>query len=160
MARPVVLQRSRLVPVDFATAMDEMVAIPVAEVFARGWGPFPAVTGVRDQDGDWDQVGQGRTVLLAGGGSTRERVTAHDAPDRLAYTLTDLRGPLGLLATRVEAEWLFVPIGTGTEVSWRWTMQPRSRAAGLLLPVFGRLWQRWADRLLGSLSGLLLRGRS
>ena len=51
-----------------------IVPIDLSSVFT-GFGPLPAVTGVTDQVGGWDAAGRTRSVMFAGGGSAKEKLT-------------------------------------------------------------------------------------
>ena len=76
-------------------------------------------------------------------------------PRSFGYTLSDIKGPLAPLVGRLEGEWIFEPVGTGTRVTWRWTIHPRSALAAPVLPVFGRLWRGYARQSLEELSNQL-----
>jgi len=152
MSQPVVVEQSRAIPVAPDDAFREMVPMPLPTLFRRWYGPIPPISGVRGQTGAWDGVGQTRTVMLTGGGSMREELTAFDPPRSFGYTLSDLTGPLAPLVGRVDGEWIFEPVGTGTKVTWRWTIYPRSALSAPLLPVFGRLWRGYARQSLEDLS--------
>ncbi len=125
-------------------------------LFDKWYGPIPPIKAVRDQTGAWDAAGQTRTIELAGGGRARETLTTVDAPREFGYVLSDIAGPMALLMDHVEGTWLFAPTGTGTLVTWRWALHPKSALSAPALPVFGRLWRSYADRALGTLSDYLL----
>jgi hypothetical protein len=158
MAQPLVVEQSRAIPVSPQAAFDGTVPIPLPTLFHRWYGPIPPIKAVTDQTGDWDAVGKSRTVLLTGGGSMREVLTRYDAPTAFGYSLTDVRGAMAPLVDQVEGLWSFDPVGTGTKVTWRWTIHPRSRFAAPALPVFGRLWLGYARQSLEQLSNQLLHG--
>jgi hypothetical protein len=130
--------------------------MPLPTLFRRWYGPIPPIRAVLDQTGEWETVGQTRTVNLVGGGSMREELTSVDAPRSFGYTLTDVKGPLAPLVSRVEGEWIFTPAGTGTEVTWRWTIHPRSALAARAMPVFGKVWRGYARQALEVLSEQLV----
>jgi hypothetical protein len=157
MAQPLVVEQSRAIPVSQEAAFRGTVPIPLPTLFHRWYGPIPPIKAVRDQTGAWDAVGQTRTVVLTGGGSMREELTSYDAPASFGYRLTDVKGPLAPLVDHVEGLWAFAPVGTGTKVTWRWTIHPRRALAAPLLPVFGRLWLGYARASLEELSDQLLR---
>lgn len=133
-----------------------MVPMPLPILFRRWYGPIPPVKDVRGQTGDWDAVGQTRTVVLTGGGSMREELTHFDPPNSFGYTLTDIKGPMAPFVGRVDGEWRFDPVGTGTKVTWRWTIHPRSALSAPALPVFGRVWRGYARQALEELSNQLV----
>jgi len=157
MAKPLVVERSRAIPVSVEDAFSGTLPIPLPTIFSRRYGPIPPIRRVREQSGEWDAPGRTRTVVLAGGGSMREELTRLDPPRSFGYTLTAIKGPLAPLVRRIEGEWLFTGEGTGTEVTWRWTIHPRSRLGAPLLRVFGRLWLGYARQALEELAAQLVR---
>lgn len=150
-----VVERSQSIPVAVENAFAGTLPIPLPVVFRRWYGPIPPIKQVRDQSGDWDTVGRTRTVVLAGGGSAHEELISLDPPHSFGYTLTQITGPLAPLVRLVEGQWLFTDNGTGTEVTWRWTIHPRSALAAPVLPVLARLWRGYARRALAELSAQL-----
>jgi hypothetical protein len=131
--------------------------MPLPTLFRRWYGPIPPIRAVVDQAGDWDAVGKSRTIVLTGGGSMREQLTSYDPPRSFGYTLSDVKGPMAPIVARVEGLWSFEPVGTGTKVTWRWTIYPRSAFTARVLPVFGRLWRGYARQSLEELSNQLVR---
>jgi hypothetical protein len=158
MAQALVVEQSRAVPIAQADAFTGTVPVPLDELFCRRYGPIPAIKAVRDQSGTWDSVGQTRTIVLSGGGSMVETLTSYDEPRSFGYALSDIKGPMAPLAGAVRGEWLFEPLadGTGTKITWRWTVHPRTGLSAPLLPVFGRLWKGYAAQSLARLSDLLV----
>lgn len=156
MAQPLVVEQSRAIPVTQEAAFSGTVPIPLPTLFHRWYGPIPPIKTVKDQTGDWDSVGQRRTVYLTGGGSMREQLTSYDPPRSFGYTLSDVKGPLAPLVDHVEGRWSFAPVGTGTKVTWRWSIHPRSSVSALLLPAFGKLWLGYARQSLEALSNQLV----
>lgn len=151
------MEQSRAIPVDVDTAFARTLPIPLPTIFCRWYGPIAPVRAVRDQTGDWAAVGQTRTVEQVGAGSMREELTVVDPPNSFGYTLTDIAGPLAPLVDHIDGRWLFEPVGTGTSVTWRWTVHPRSGLASAALPVFEALWRGYARQGLEQLSVELLR---
>lgn len=86
----------------------------------------------------------------------REELTAVEAPKEFRYRITDLTGPLKVLAISVDGAWRLEPAGTGATITWRWTVHPASSVAAVAMPVFGRLWQGYAALALTELDGVLL----
>lgn len=156
MARPLTVEQSRTVPVAAGDAFSRTLPLPLPTLFRHRYGPIPPIKAVRDQDGEWGTVGQSRTVMLVGGGSMREQLTAVQPPESFSYTLTEIAGPLAPLVSRVEGQWSFAPAGTGSTVTWRWTIHPRSALTAPVLPVLGRLWRGYARRSLEELSRQLV----
>ncbi|HYB36515.1 MAG TPA: SRPBCC family protein [Mycobacterium sp.] len=151
-----VVEQSRAIPVTVEDAFGGTLPMPLPTIFRRWYGPIPPVKQVRDQTGDWDAPGQTRMVMLAGGGSMREELTSVDPPRSFGYTLTDIKGPMAPLVNLVEGEWIFTSAGTGTNVTWRWTIHPRSPLTAPVLPVFGRVWKGYARQALEGLSAQLV----
>lgn len=156
MAQPLVVEQSRDIPVLVEDAFRDTVPLPLPTLFRRWYGPIPPIKAVQGQSGDWDAVGQSRTVLLTGGGSMREKLESYDAPRSFGYTLSEVKGPLAPLVDHVEGLWSFEAVGTGTKVTWRWTIHPRSAFTAPVLPVFGRLWLGYARQSLEELSNQLV----
>ena len=157
MAQPLVVEQSRAIPVTPEAAFTGTVPMPLPTLFQHWYGPIPPIKAVVDQTGDWDAIGKTRTVVLTGGGSMREQLTSYDPPHSFGYTLSDVKGPMAPLVARVEGLWSFEPAGTGTRVTWQWTIHPRSGFSAPVLPVFGRLWLGYARRSLEELSNQLVR---
>jgi hypothetical protein len=157
MAQPLVVEQSRAIPVSQDDAFHGTLAISLPMLCRRWHGPIPPVKAVRDQTGDWITVGESRTLKLAGGGSVREELVRIDSPASFAYRLTNIKGPMAALVGEVEGEWSFSRAGTGTKVTWRWTVYPRSALSVPALPAFGRLWRGYARKVLEELSNHLVR---
>ena len=157
MAQPLVVEQSRAIPVTVEAAFDGTVPIPLPTLFHRWYGPIPPIKAVHGQAGEWNAVGKSRTVQLTGGGSMHEQLTSYDAPRSFGYALSDVKGPLAPLVDHVDGLWSFEPTGTGTKVTWRWTIHPRSAFTAPLLPVFGKLWLGYARQSLEELSNQLVR---
>lgn len=118
-----------IVPIDLSSIMP-------------GYGPLPAVSGVEAQTGDWNGVGQTRSVRLADESSAREETTLYDSPNRFGYTVSDWSGALKFLAREAKSEWRFSDAAGQTRVEWRYAFAPRSAwTAWLLLPVVQLLWR-------------------
>ena len=108
-----------------------------------GYGPLPAVTGVESQIGDWNGIGQTRTIRLADNSTAREAMTLYEAPHRFGYTVSEWSGALRFLAREAKGEWEFSEISpTQTRIEWNYTFAPRSIwTAWLLLAVVQLLWR-------------------
>lgn len=150
------MERSRAIPVDVRTAFDRTLPMALPTLFSRWYGPIAPVKAVRDQSGDWTSTGQTRTVVQVGGGSMREELTRLDPPNMFGYTLSQITGPLAPLVDHIEGQWRFAPAGTGTEVTWRWVVHPKSRAGAVAMPAFAALWRGYARQGLEQLATELL----
>ena len=124
---------------------------------SRWYGPIPPIKAVVDQAGDWDAVGKTRTVVLTGGGSMREQLTSYDPPRSFGYTLSDVKGPMAPMVARVEGLWSFEPVGTGTKVTWRWTIYPRSAFTARGVAGVRQAMAGYARQSLEELSNQLVR---
>lgn len=154
MTRPLVVEQSRVVPVAIERAFHGTLPLPLPELFSRWYGPIPPIREVRGQTGDWDAPGQRRRLILVGG-SVQEELTSVDPPRSFGYRLTDIEGPMAMLIGSVTGAWSFAEAGGGTEITWRWTIYPRSALVAPGLPVFGMVWRRYARRALHDLSRVL-----
>ena len=157
MVQPLVVEQSLEIPVSPDTAFRGTLAMDAPTVFRRWHGPFPPIKQVLDQTGDWESVGQTRTLTLVGGGGMREELASVDPSRSFGYPLSDVKGAMSLLVNRVQGEWTFEPSVAGTKVTWRWTVHPVSALAAPALPVLGRLWHGYARKGLDELSGQLAR---
>lgn len=149
------MEQSRAIPIDVDTAFARTLPMSPVTIFQR-YGPIRGIKAIRDQTGDRTTVGRTRTVVLSVG-STHEELTVVDAPNVFRYRLSRLTGPLGPLLDHVDGEFLFTPIGTGTNATWRWTVHLKSTAADLAMPPFATLWRGFARQGLERLSAELLR---
>lgn len=154
-----VLSCSRAVPVGVDAAFRRTLPAPLPSIFGRWYGPITPVRETRDAPDQWGSVGQTRTVVQVGGGTMHEEITSVDAPHSFGYRLTRVTGALKPLISAVDGKWSFEPAGTGTLITWSWTVLPASRAGALLMPVVARLWQGYARQALEDLSALLLTER-
>jgi hypothetical protein len=156
MPKSVVVAQSRAIPVAVEDAFHGTIPIPLPSICSHWYGPIPPIKQVRDQSGDWDTAGQTRTILMTGGGSVHEELTDVDPPRSFSYTLSGIKGPMAPLVSHVEGRWSFAPAGTGTNVTWQWTLHPKSALTAPVLPVFARLWKGYARIVLEKLSAQLV----
>jgi len=156
MARPVVVEQSRAIPIVPAEAFAKTLPMPLPKLFRSWYGPIPPIKAVRDQAGEWADVGETRTIELVGGGSMCETLTGVNAGRSFSYTINDIKGPMAPLIDHIEGDWIFTPHGTGTRVTWRWTLHRRSVLTAPALPVFARVWRGYARGALETLSDYLV----
>lgn len=161
MAATARVEQSRTIPVTPEQAFRGIIEMDVPTMFRRRYGPIPPIRRVSGRDAShWaGTVGQTRILELAGGGSIRETVEHVDEPHSWRYRITDFKGPLALLLTSIDGEFLFAPAGTGTRITWRYNMFPRSRAAVAAMPAFAWCWRGYARQMLEELSNWLVGGR-
>jgi hypothetical protein len=144
MSAPYVLSSSSVVSATPEAAFDGVVAAPLPELFTERSGPIPPVRECTGQQGEWGDVGQTRTVVLADGSGNLETLVAVDRPVSYRYRLTDFKGPMKALVRSVDGEFAFAAEGQGTRVTWSWQMHPANPVSRLLLPGLGFFWRRYA----------------
>ncbi len=123
-------------------AFEIIVPIDVPTIMP-GYGPLPAVTGVENQTGKWDAVGQTRVVRLTDETTAREEITLYEAPQRFGYKVSDWSGALKFLARAAQSEWNFREIAPAqTQITWNYAFAPRSPwTAWLLWLAVQGLWR-------------------
>jgi hypothetical protein len=85
----------------------------------------------------------------------REQLVDVDAPHSFAYRLGDITGPMRPLVDSIDGRWEFTQAGTGTRVTWRWTLHPKVLGAPFM-PLICWMWRSYARQALEQLSDLLL----
>jgi hypothetical protein len=158
-AVPILVEQSRAIPVEVQHAFHRTLPMSLPTIFCRRYALLPPVKEVRGQVGTWGQVGQVRTVVTSDGGTMREVLTEVDAPHSFSYHLSDITGPMRPLVDSIEGYWEFTSKGTGTLITWRWTLHPRGVGAPFM-PLITRMWLRYATQSLEQLSELLLAAES
>jgi Polyketide cyclase / dehydrase and lipid transport len=156
MPRSIVVAQSRAIPVTVEDAFARALPIPLPVICSQWYGLFPPIKEVRDQTGDWDAAGQTRVITMVGGGSVHETLTCVDPPRSFGYTLSDVKGAMAALVSSIDGKWSFAPAGTGTKVTWQWTIHAKSGVAARLLPVVGKMWKGYARGTLEKLSAQLV----
>jgi Polyketide cyclase / dehydrase and lipid transport len=149
------MERSRTYPVPVAEAFDQLLPMPLSDLFTSWYGPIPRIR-TTIQNGVWGTAGQQRTVVFAGPGSVQEHLVAIDRPHEFRYELSRPTGPMALLITRVHGTWAFSPVNAGTRITWAWEVEARNRMAQAVMPVFARLWNGYARAAFDRLERLLL----
>lgn len=101
---------------------------------------IPRVVGTEMIDGTWGQVGARRRVLLHGGGSALEQITANNPPDYFAYRVWNIGGPGERLIRYIRGEFFVTSRPDGrTRVEWRYSLRPRTSLARPLVSAFASL---------------------
>jgi Polyketide cyclase / dehydrase and lipid transport len=118
------------------------VPIDLSLVF-KGWGPFPAVRGVKNQTGAWDHVGASRHPILSDGTTASETLTEYTVGHSFAYEVTGFTNILGRLVEGVRGEWTFTPDGEGTVIRWTYEFKPLRGRFFLIRLVLAPLWRRY-----------------
>lgn len=123
--------------------------IDLTSIFT-GFGPLPAVVGTKDQIGQWDEVGQTRTVELSDGSIAQEKLNEYIHPTYFNYTVSNFSGMLRFLTTSANGEWWFEHQAAGkTRVKWKYAFNARSVfAVPVLWFVANVLWQRYMAKAL------------
>jgi len=152
---PVTFEQSRAIPVEPRPAFEATLPVPLTAIFSRRYLLLPPIKEVRGQDGVWGHVGQSRTVVTTDGGSMREVLTAVDPPHSFRYHQSDISGPLRPLVDSIDGHWEFAIKGTGTLVTWRWTVYPKG-VGGRVMPLIILMWRGYARQALELLSDHLL----
>jgi hypothetical protein len=151
----ITVEQSRAIPIEPHRAFELALPISLTAICSRRYGLLPPVKEIQDQDGTWGEVGQSRTVVTADGGTMRELLTDVDAPHSFSYRLSDISGPMRPLVSDIDGRWEFVPKGTGTLITWRWTLHPKRLGTAALRPI-ASMWRGYARQVLELLSEQLL----
>lgn len=121
-------------------AFEVNVPIDLSLVF-KGWGPFPAVRGVKNQTGGWDHVGASRNPILSDGTMASETLTEYTIGHSFAYEVTEFTNIQGGLVVR--GEWTFTPDGEGTVIRWTYEFKPRGGRYFLVRRGLAPFWRRY-----------------
>jgi hypothetical protein len=139
------------VATDLPTTFRHLTGMDVPAVF-RGAGPLPAVTAIRNQTGDWDAVGQTRTIVLSDQSTACETLDNYQFPHTFGYTVTNYTSVLRLLVTKGVATWHCTSTSDGTLISWQYAYHTRSLLAvpvvWLLMVLFWKKYMRAAVNIL------------
>jgi hypothetical protein len=130
-------------------AFSGIIPIDLSSIFT-GFGPLPAVTGVTDQVGGWDAVGQTRSVTLSDGSSAKEEITGYKHPQYFSYTVSGFTGVLRFITTSANGEWWFEPVPEAkTLVKWRYAYHPCNVVTTpLLWFIVNVLWRGYMKKAL------------
>jgi hypothetical protein len=137
---PVTVQQRAAIPP--SRAFEIITPIDLSLVF-KGWGPFPAVRGVNNQSGEWDDVGASRNPVLSDGSTATERLTEYTAGHSFGYELTGFTNVLRRLIHGVRGEWTFTPDGDGTVIRWTYEFKPLRGRYVLVRRGLAPLWLRY-----------------
>ena len=137
---PVTVQARAKVPP--SRAFKIVTPIDLSLVF-KGWGPFPAVRGVRNQTGEWDHAGASRNPELSDGSTATERLTEYTDGHSFAYELTGFTNQLRLLIHGVRGEWTFTPDGDGTLIRWTYEFKPLPGRQTVVRRALAPLWRNY-----------------
>lgn len=151
------LEDSHIVGVRVEEAFDRVLPLPLEKLFTRRYGPIPAIkhTQLSGPAEPWGTVGQSRRLVFADPGSVQERLTVVERPHRFGYVLSDIKGPMKMLVSKIEGMWSFDADGEGTRITWSWEVHPANAVGRLAMPVFARLWRGYARQSLIRLESLV-----
>lgn len=137
------------VAVNQTVAFENIVPIDLTSVFT-GYGPLPAVIGVKNQTAAWDGVDQTRTVLLSDNSSTQERLTKYEHHNYFQYVVEGFTGMLRFFVSSAEGEWWFSSNKADeTHINWRYTFNSKSIFAAPFLWFITRfLWHGYMQKSL------------
>jgi hypothetical protein len=139
-----------------------VVPIDLSSIFT-GYGLLPAVIGIEAQTGNWDTIGQTRTVNLSDGRFAKELLTQYQKPDYFSYLVSDFSGILGLLITSAIGEWWFESSNlspNSTLIRWRYTFIPKSLIAIPILWIVNEfLWTGYMRSVMSNVKLDLDRNR-
>jgi hypothetical protein len=128
------------------------IAVPIdLTLIFTGFGPLPAVTGIREQTGAWDHVGVSRKPVLSDGTTAFERVTDYDPPSYFAYEVSGFTNILGRLVHGARGSWTFTPkADRETVIEWTYAFRPKRfrRLATRLL--IAPMWRPYMRRALAA----------
>ncbi len=144
------------VGVNTIDAFCHVVPIDLTSIFT-GYGLLPAVISIEAQTGNWDAIGQTKTVNLSDGSSVKERLTQYQKPDYFSYVVSDFSGILGLLITSAVGEWWFESSDlspNSTLIRWSYTFIPKSFIAIPILWIVNKFV--WAGYMRSVMSNIQL----
>jgi hypothetical protein len=124
-------------------AYDALLAAPLEEILGHRSGPIPGIARTEGQDGAWGTVGKTRTIVTTDGGRTLETLVVADRGADYRYRITDVRGLMKPLVSTIDGRFTFVPEGSGTRVTWSWTLHPTALGRPGM-PLMAFFWRRWA----------------
>lgn len=149
------MERSRTYPVSPSDAFDWLLPAPLPMIFSRRYAVLPPISSTQES-GVWGTEGQTRKIFMAGGGFLTETLLTVRRPESFTYRLTEITGPTSLIANSIDGEWRFAPVGTGTRITWSWTVHPASKVAERGMPLFEKMWQGYARAALEQVEKNLL----
>ncbi len=144
------------VKVNAIEAFCHVIPVDLTSIF-KGYGLLPAVIGTSAQTGDWDAIGQTKTVHLSDASNVREMRTEYQKPDYFSYIVSDFSGSLGYLITSATGEWWFESddsLSNHTVIRWSYTFIPKSLIAVPILWFVNKFL--WAGYMRSVMSNLKL----
>ena len=149
------LEESRSFPVSVEVAYQQVLTVPLPQIFGRRYWAIAPITEVIGQEGEWGTtVGQTRTIKMSDGASMLETLTVIEKPSRFGYTIGNVKGMLKLLVSAATGVWAFEPDGAGVRVSWSWDVTP-TKVGRAMMPVFAKLWSGSAHQAMDEIGKIL-----
>jgi len=136
-----------IAPADPARTFAALTPSDPARFYPR-FRVIPAVVSVTDQTGEWDAVGQTRTLHLSDGSTVVETTTDVERPGFFAYELTDFTKVFGPLVDHARAEWRFEPDDGGTRISWTYTFFGRPGRGWIVGLIVRAVWAAYMRRVI------------
>jgi hypothetical protein len=128
-------------------AFEAAAPIDLTKIFT-GFGPLPAVVGIRDQTGPWDHVGVSRRPVLSDGTASFERITEYEPHSRFSYDVS-FTNILDRLVTGAHGSWTFEPTADGgTVINWTYAFRPRRLRGALVRLLIAPVWRLYMRRAL------------
>jgi hypothetical protein len=129
-------------------AFEAAASVDLAKIFT-GFGPLPAVVGVRDQTGSWDHVGVSRRPVLSDGTAAFELITQYEPHSHFAYEVSGFTNALGRFVTGARGSWTFEPTADGgTAIEWTYAFRSRRLRRTLVRLVIAPVWRLYMRRAL------------
>lgn len=147
MTEPYLLSSSTVVPALPDAAFDAILSAPLEELFSERAGLIPPVRECQGQEGAWGSVGQTRTIVLADGSTNLETLVAADRPGDYRYRISEISGPLKAMIAGIDGQFSIVPEGSGSRVTWSWSLMPTNAVSRLFIPVLGVFWRQYATKM-------------
>lgn len=129
---------------------EHIVPVDLASIFT-GYGPLPAVAGTWDQEGEWDAIGQNRTVIMSDGSSAQELLTGYDPPRYFSYNVRNFTGALGAVVSSANGEWWFDSMApsNATHIKWTYGFNARSSFSSPIVWFITKfLWKGYMKKAL------------
>ena len=103
------------------------------------YGPVHGVERSEIHQGPWSAPGAYRTIHFTSGDTLREELLAFDAPFYFAYKISDFSNFARHLTAVAYGQWWFNQQQDTTEVTWRYSFQPKNLFTRIPLSAFVHL---------------------
>lgn len=149
---PISAKVSATIPLPVNAVFERVVHMDVPAFFNGRW-PIAAVVSVRDQLGQWNKIGETRSIHMADGSHITECITDYRASELFAYQLQGLTGPLRQLVKSIDGEWRYSSQGEQlTRIDWCYQFHPRNLLISPLTWLFVKLlWKPYMKQVMQSI---------